>query len=213
MYGTHSNRPDHPQRLPGPIASPNLGIPGSPPIEPREDSLREILKKESGVLEVRLADVIYAVDEETNERRWLIYGDPDLAAQPIDPFRPFDWPFILDVRVDRDGDDFEVLAQAVRNIKGSCHYLGELWEVLENPEVISDLQDAAIVYAVDYLTGRRCGLYFGDPAMESLPRPEPLPWDSPFLLEFCLHNDNDEPEMLAEAVRRIKGSCTYRPGP
>jgi hypothetical protein len=177
----------------------------------RRPGLKETLL-ERGAFDLRkAADVIYAVDRSTGMRCGLFYGDPEIEFLPIDPDRPFTWPAIVDYRVDREIDNLDSLAGAVELVKGSCCFVGDLRKRLKEPWLLEDLRIADIVYAVDSWSGERCGLFYGDPETESLPIYDQQPWKAPAVLEITVNHWSDDLEVLAEAVRSIKGFCCYPP--
>jgi hypothetical protein len=171
--------------------------------------LRKELQKRETVADLRAADIIYAVDGETDERCGLFYGDPATESLPIDPLRPWLEPAVMEVRVNALSDDREVLANAVFKIKGSRCYATDLRKVLRDPEVLEDLTNADIIYAIDRASEGRCGLFYGDPATESLPIYRLQPLLQPAVLEVFVDPLSDDRKLLAEAVRDIKGSCCY----
>lgn len=162
------------------------------------------------MLAMPIADVIDAVEAATGERGRLFHGDHEVATRPVHPLSDRDRPAVLDVRVDRAGDDLEVLAEAVERVKGSCHDVGQLEQLLEDPQVLVAPGDSGIVHAVDDLKGERCGLSFGDPATEWLPLYDRMPSPGPLVSGFRVHREADDRELLAAAVRRIDGSCADR---
>jgi hypothetical protein len=171
--------------------------------------LRKVLKEPEMVEDLRNADIIYAVDGATRERCGLFYGDPATESLPIYPLQPWRAPAVLEVRVNALSDDREILADAVFDIKGSCRYETDIRKVLGDPENVADVSNADIICAVDRATGERCGLFYGDPATESLPIYRLQPLQKPAVLEFYVNPLSDDREVLAEAVRDIKGSCCY----
>jgi hypothetical protein len=118
----------------------------------------------------------------------------------------------MEIQVNALSDDREVLAKAVRRIKGSCCYATDLRKVLRDPEFVEELSDADIIYAVERATGGRCGLFFGDPANEGVPIHPLQPSFKHSVMEVIVDPLSDDREVLAEAVREIKGSRCYRIG-
>jgi hypothetical protein len=192
-------------RIPVGSSSGQVSAPG------RRRGLSERLLEPGGFDLVKAADVIYAVDRSTGKRCGLFYGDPERESLPIDPDRPFSWPAIVEFPVDRETGDLDALAGAVQLIKGGCCFVGDLRKRLKDRWFREDLCIAEIVYAVDSWTGERCALLYGDPSTESLPiyRLEPL--KAPAVLEIAVNHASDDLEVLAEAVRSIKGYCCYPP--
>jgi hypothetical protein len=158
------------------------------------------------VAELRSADIINAVDQSTDERCGLFCGDLALASLPIHVLPPGPGPGVLEVRVDRKSDDREVLAQAVRRIKGRCCYAGDLRETLADPTERQFLRSADIIYAVDGATGQRCAVVYGDPETESVARIPHMPWTMPAVVQVRVNRGTDDLAVLAAAVRDIKGS-------
>ena len=58
--------------------------------------------------------------------------------------------------------------------------------------------------------GERCGLFFGDPAMESPPVDPNRPWTWLAVAEFAVDLETDDLDSLAAMVELLKGSCTLR---
>ena len=75
-----------------------------------------------------------------------------------------------------------------------------LWDVLKAADVI---------YAVDGATDERCGLFYGDPAIESLPIDLRTPGTTPLVVEIPVDRASDDRANLAGAVWVVKGSCCY----
>jgi hypothetical protein len=117
----------------------------------------------------------------------------------------------LPVPVDRESEELETLAEWVELVKGSCSFAGDIRRFLEQPESVESLEAADLIYAVDGATGERCGLFYGDPATESLPIHQLKPWLAPAVMEVPVNTLSDDREVLAKAVRSIKGSCSYAP--
>lgn len=177
----------------------------------RRPGFTESLLERANIEILKAGDVIYAVDRSTGMRCGLFYGDPETEFLPIDPDRPFTWPAIVDYWVDRETGDLDSLAGAVELVKGSCCFVGDLRKRLKEPWLLEDLRIADIVYAVDSWSGERCGLFYGDPETESLPIYDQQPWKAPAVLEITVNHWSDDLEVLAEAVRSIKGFCCYPP--
>jgi hypothetical protein len=204
-----------PTPAPDPGAAPNVPIPTGLPASPssgrsgerREESLRQVLRRDWAIREVQAAELIDAVDAATGRRCGLFYGDPAIESRPIHPSRPWDRPPVLEVRVDREGDDCAILAAAVERIKGSCHFVADLRKILSEPATVGNLRRSDLSFAVDAATGERCGLFYGDPATESLPIYHLEPWRQPAVLEVYVDPLSDDRAVLASAVREIKGSC------
>jgi hypothetical protein len=76
----------------------------------------------------------------------------------------------------------------------------KLWDVLEA---------ADLIYAVDGATGERCGWFYGDPAIESLPIDPRTPGTAPLVVEIPVDRASDDRANLAGAVWGTKGSCCY----
>ena len=158
---------------------------------------------------MKAAELIYAVNAATGERCGLFYGDPAIESLPLDPDDPFSWPAVVEFPVDRETDNLESLAGAVRGYKGSSSFVADLRKVLREPEMVENLMRSDLIYAVNAATGERCGLFYGDPAIESLPIYR-LEWSlAPAVMEVYVNPLSDDREVLAEAVRDIKGSCRY----
>jgi hypothetical protein len=68
---------------------------------------------------------------------------------------------------------------------------------------------ADLIYAIDVATGERCGLLYGDPEIESLPRDPLSPWTWPVIMEFSVDLETDDMEHVVRAVWDIKCWCCY----
>ena len=122
-YGRDAG-PTVPARSPQADVKPAIadGVPANPSSrdtrnDGRKEDLREILRQDWAVLELQIAEIIYAVDRATGDRCGLFYGDPTLELEPIDPFWPWKKAAVLEVRVDRDRDDRQVLVEAVERVR------------------------------------------------------------------------------------------------
>jgi hypothetical protein len=113
------------------------------------------------------------------------------------------------VPVDRETDDLQVEADWVELIKVSCCCAGDIRKLLEKSWARFEVRIADLIYAVDSWTGERCGLFYGDPATESLPIYDLMPWKRPCVLEIGVNHASDDMEILAQAVWDIKGCCSY----
>jgi hypothetical protein len=86
--------------------------------------------------------------------------------------------------------------------------VGDIRKLLAKSWARFELQIADLIYAVDSWTGERCGLFYGDPATESLPIYDLMPWKRPCVMEIGASHACDNGEILAEAVWDIKGWCS-----
>jgi hypothetical protein len=172
--------------------------------------LRKELEDPEMVEGLANADLIYAVDGATGERCGLFFGDPEIEARPIPAVRPWLRPKVMEVRVNPLSDDREVLAEAVFGIKGECTYAMDLRKLVRDPDFVEGLWDADLIFAVDRATGERCGVFYGDPAKESLPLHPLQPSFRPGVTEVYVGSTGDDRAILAAAVGTSRARAATR---
>jgi hypothetical protein len=85
----------------------------------------------------------------------------------------------------------------------------DLNERLSERWAMDSMESADVIYAVDGAAGERCGLFYGDPATQSLPIDHLQPWRAPAVLEVFVNALSGDREVLAQAVQDNEGSGFY----
>jgi hypothetical protein len=79
--------------------------------------------------------------------------------------------------------------------------------MVADPEFREEVRTADVILGVDRSTGQECGLFYG---LSELKRISKKDHDASLcVLRVPVDQDTDEPELLAEAVVALKGSCCY----
>jgi hypothetical protein len=184
--------------------------PARPARRPRLSPLEEALDSPDSFILLPTADVVYATDASTGRRFAVFYGRPaDVGVRP-NLLRPWVDPAWVEFPVDRDKDDPRRLAKKVRYHKGSCLFAEDLWRMLRDPFIVGALEFADLIFAVDKQTGERCDLFYGDPATEPKANRLHHPCRYSPVVSIKVNLLSDDRDLLAQAVRRAKGSCCYQ---
>ena len=80
-------------------------------------------------------------------------------------------------------------------------------DMVADPEFREQVRTAKVILGVDRRTGQECGLFYGVSELKQFPRKDHEA--ALRVLRVPMDQDTDEPELLAEAVLAIKGSCCF----
>jgi hypothetical protein len=85
--------------------------------------------------------------------------------------------------------------------------LSRVRDMVADPEFREELRKADVILGVDRRTGQECGLFYGVSELKRIPKKDHEA--ALRVLRVPVDQDTDEPELLAEAVVALKGSCCF----
>jgi hypothetical protein len=85
--------------------------------------------------------------------------------------------------------------------------LSRVRDMVADPEFREEVMTADVILGVDRSTGQECGLFYGVGELKKIPKKDHEA--ALRVLRVPVDQDSDEPELLAEAVLALKGSCCF----